>query len=60
MEQTEMFLTMKDVGITDRTLYERIAEDAARLSGENGVLDCTPPLSKKDIVEIFIKCETRE
>ena len=40
--------TLREVGITDQTHFEKMAEKAAA-----GSVGCFVPLSKEDIIEIF-------
>lgn len=44
-------LSMKDLGITDESHFESMAERAA-----DGLDECQVPLDKDKIVEIYRKC----
>lgn len=50
-EKMGLKLSMKDLGITDESHFESMAERAA-----DGLDECQVPLDKDKIVEIYRKC----
>jgi alcohol dehydrogenase YqhD (iron-dependent ADH family) len=57
LESVERYITLSDVGITDDSKFDSMAEDTIRIyAADKKSLTNPKPLFKEDIVEIFKMC----